>query len=158
MLTFNINCLGLPTETQPDSQLVQTLLKNYDEQRWVNDPTGGAALSAREEGLRWSMVLTASKGLGISVLVTVRGEGSKRYKELVSVGDESNLDQFVRTESDIIAPLGSFVPPDIALKAVEDFFLKPSEASTRLAWIRTSSLKYPEPDDKTVPTAPVIVG
>jgi hypothetical protein len=152
MLTFNINCLGLPTETKSDSQVVQSLLRNYDEQRWVSSPTGGAALSAKEDGLRWSMVITASKDLGLSVLATVRGQDGKRYREMVSVGDPTMLDQFVRTECDIIAPVGSFVTPEIALAAVEDFFKEPSEPTSRVQWVDTKDLAFPEPDDRTVPT------
>lgn len=156
MTTFNINCLGLPTSTEPNPELFRRLLLAYDEELWVTHPSGGAALSAKEDGLRWSLVLTASKGLGISLLATVRGQQGKRYRELTSVGEDSKLGQFVRTECDIIASLGSFVRPEIALMAVEDFFEAPSEPSSRLRWIATSELAFPEPDDKSIPQAPAI--
>lgn len=51
----------------------------------------------------------------------------------------------MRTGQDVLVPVGSFVTPQLALCAIEDFLKNPRALSPRLEWTNTSTLNYPLP-------------
>jgi hypothetical protein len=144
MYKFTINFQGEPVRETPDLDHYRDALMNFDEGRWYADG-GGASFSAKtESGVRCSLILVPHPGKGISLLASVPGTGGKKRVEFVSTSDVTRINEFVRTFEDVVVPLGSFVTPEQAYWAVEDYFKNPEALSKRLEWTPTSSLDFPE--------------
>ena len=119
---------------------------NFDEEAWYGKSSGGAGFVAQEPGSpSWSLILNPQRGHGISLLTTVYSPGQRFGDELVSVGDLARMHEFVTTGQEVVVPLGSFVTPQQAWLAIEDFCANPRIASRRLQWLATSELEYPLP-------------
>ena len=143
-MKFEINFLDLPTHEQPDLDAYKHALMNFDEEAWYGKSTGGAGFVAHEAGSpSWSLVLNPQRGRGISLLTTVYSPTERFGDELVSVATPEKMDEFVTTGQEVVVPSGSFVTPEQAWFAIEDFCANPRVASPRLHWMSTDKLEYP---------------
>ena len=63
-----------------------------------------------------------------------------RYRVIAQYGQPGKL----KAGDEVTVPEGSFVTPEQALQAIEDFCRDPRIASPRLRWVRTRDLDYPD--------------
>ena len=146
MTRFAINFLSRPTDRVPALDAYKAALLNYDEDAWAVSQHGGANFSAiTDDGVRLSLVLTAEKGKGITLSTTVRGVNGRKREGFTSVGDAQRMGEFVKTGDEFYVPAGSFITPEQAWFAVEDFCTNPEVASPRVHWVPTGTLTFPSP-------------
>ncbi len=134
---FDITFLDLPADSEGSPERYRDHFLNFDRHAW-RQGGGGSFVYIDDDASRWSIVAeTLGKDLGIACLYSGGG------KEFVTVAHRSKLDRFIE-EDNIYLPEGSFLSPDKAWLAVEDFLRDPKKRSSRVEWIETSELTWPE--------------
>jgi len=144
MSEFCINLLDYHTASPPELEKYAELFLRYDPVRWNVGSGGGSFVYVDDAANKWALVLTHAAGLGFSLFFNARLAGAKRSTEFISVGNPALINDFCNIEDGIILPRGSFVGPADAWKAVEDFAAAPAVKSSRLTWVSTSDLNWPE--------------
>ena len=144
MRTFTINFLGEPVHQTPNLDHYRDSLSNFDERLWYSEGGGASFATKTDAGVRCTLLLVPERGRGLSLLANVPGTGVKKRVEFVSTANAAKINEFMRTYEDIVVPVGSFVTPEQAWWAVQDYLKNPEALSARLTWTNTASLNYPE--------------
>ena len=152
---FHIHFQHEPASTVPNLALYRGRLLEFDPADWYVESGSGALFRATiEGGIVSTLVLSPEAGRGISLArelcQSIPQPASKRVKRifsLVSVGNAATINEFLLDGDEWIHPVGSYVTPEQAWWAIEDFFAAPMQASPRLEWIETDSLDYPDPHE-----------
>lgn len=122
----------------------------YDPSQWAAG--GGSFVFLDEAGGRWTLLVTQHDEYGISLLY---GAGpwppprapaalSGNREEFISVGKKQAMNDFENIYDEIILPVGSFLAPQEAWLAVEDFIESPTTKSTRINWVASKTLAWPK--------------
>ena len=126
MRTFTINFLGEPVHQTPNLDHYRDSLLSSDQRLWYADGGGASFAAKTAAGVRCTLVFVSQRGHGLSLLANVPGSGAKKRVEFVSTSDALKINEFMRT---LVAPVGSFVAPEHAWWAVEDYFKNPEALS-----------------------------
>ncbi|EDF8719705.1 hypothetical protein GYD59_001584 [Salmonella enterica] len=59
-----------------------------------------------------------------------------------SVYDKDKMNTIVDADTEQFIPLGSCLPPDIALAVIEDFFKDPQNRSSKVEWVNADDLDW----------------
>jgi hypothetical protein len=147
-MKFTIYFLGDEVQNTPQPDRYRDALLSFDQDAWYEQSSGGASFAAKEEGRgRCTLTISPERGQGLSLLATVPGVAGGRAQEFASTTNPSRMNEFLRTGQDIPVPVGSFVTPEQAWWAIEDYLANPGVLSPRLNWTNTSTLSYPLPQD-----------
>ena len=125
---FHITFHGQPATSDASPERYRDHFLKFDRHAWQQGG-GGSFVYIDDDGSRWSVVAESlGRDLGVACLFSGGGE------EFITVGNRSRLDRFIEDDN-IHLPEGSFLPPDKAWLAVEDFLREPKKRSSWVEWI-----------------------
>lgn len=113
---------------------------NYDPAKWNEEGDGGLHFADESEEIRYSLIVAHYADLGFSLWQTTSLK--KKSATMISVNKPVAIGEFVEVD-DFNIPLGSFLPPEDAWLAVEDFLHEPRHPSKRIEWIASDELPWP---------------
>jgi hypothetical protein len=141
MKGFAINFMDFPTDFSPTPEKYKNFFLEYNQSQWDNASAGGSFVYIDEQGKRWTLIAISNENKGISLLA----KNPETNQEVISVAEADLMNDFVEAEDEIMLPLGSFIKPEKAWLAVEDFLNNPTQKSHKITWLETDKLDWPEP-------------
>lgn len=116
----------------------------YAPEKWMAGTGDGVFSFVSDLGVSCDLSILESRKYGISVIYSIRRPGEKRGEEYYSVSDMEKINDVEDVGDDQFAPVGSFLPPQKAWLALEDFFNNPLCKSDRIKWISSDEIAWPD--------------
>jgi len=117
---------------------------DYTPEKWMDGSGDGVFSFVSDLGDSCNLSILESREYGISVRYNIRKPGERRGEEYYSVSDLKKINNFEDVGDDQFAPVGSFLPPQNAWLALEDFFNSPLFKSDRIQWINSDEISWPD--------------
>lgn len=140
MSEFSVVFLGEGPVTSPTPSDYAPHFLGFSALEWRRGG-GDAVFSFIQDGLSLAALVVLHDGGGG---LSVRHDLARERRAFYSVADADRMNEIVDVGDDQFAPLGSFVSPLSAWKAIEDFFQRPLEKSARLSWMDAQEIVWPE--------------
>ncbi|NWE20410.1 hypothetical protein [Pseudomonas sp. P7548] len=139
-------CIFLDHELDADPALrfYADFFLNYQPSKWQKGGGDGVFSFVSDDGYKAQLCVLESKGLGISVRYNLRAAGEREGVEFYSVGQPEKMNRVEDFGDDQWVPAGSFLAPMKAWLAVEDFFHHPLEKSSRMGWLSSHEICWPD--------------
>lgn len=120
----------------------QDLFLEYNSKKWQRG--SGDAVFSYSGGCeeKSSLSFIECKDCGISARFNSRIGDAIREEEYYSVGAVDKMNLIKDVGDDQFVPVGSFVSPEQAWMAVEDFFEKPMVKPSRIEWIDSEKIDW----------------
>lgn len=116
----------------------------YTPEKWMGTSGDGVFSFVSDSGDKCDLSILESREYGISVSYNIRRPGEKRGEGYYSVSDIKKINDVEDVGDDQFAPVGSFLPPQEAWLALEDFFKSPLCKSDRIKWINSDEIAWPD--------------
>lgn len=97
-----------------------------------------------DSGDQCDLSVLESEKYGISVRYNIKKSGERRGGEFYSVNELEKINDIEDVGDDQFAPVGSFLKPQEAWLALEDFFNDPLQKSDRVKWISSNEIAWPD--------------
>lgn len=117
---------------------------DYAPEKWMGGTGDGVFAFVSDSGDSCDLSILESRKYGISVSYNIRRSGEKRGGAYYSVGNMGKVNDVEDVGDDQFAPVGSFLPPQEAWLALEDFFNNPLCKSGRIKWISADEIAWPD--------------
>lgn len=142
---FMCDFLDVAMDGRPENKLYENYFLNYEPQQWKAGGGGGFFKYFDGKGLLYSLLVTDDSRYGI-MLSYERWDNNKNraIKTWYSVGDEHSLNQTVENDDYFKMPLGTYLEPEKAWFAVEDFLSNPVLISKAIQWIDANDVLWPD--------------
>lgn len=117
---------------------------SYNSENWSEDG-GGSLQYFTDDNQVISLIILHNPRYGIILSFDGYDEVKERTVfNYYSVGCIDKISDFKDVGDDQFYPIGSFLKPEIAWLAVEDFFKNPLKLSEQIEWINSEDLNWPE--------------
>ncbi len=143
MSSFECYFLDCEVDTAPDLRSYADFFLNYQPSLWRRGGGDGVLTYTSDSGDTADLTVLESESLGISVRYNIRSGGVRKGHEYYSVANLETINRVEDVGDDQFAPLGSFLKPETAWQAVEDFFANPLEKSEWIEWINSDEVAWP---------------
>ena len=141
---FHCNFLDWATNNSSDPEKYKDHFLNYDPQKWLAGSGGGAFTYRDDEFADCTIIALENPKYGIMFMYNLRRKGDKKGEGWLTVGNVELINQIEDVGDDQFFPLGSFVTPEEAWLALEDFFKHPTEKPKRVKWVNVDDVEWPE--------------
>lgn len=131
-------------DINPDPQAYAEFFLNYQSSKWQKGSGDGVFSYISDEGDKSELSVLENKELGISVRYNIRISGERTGAEFYSVGTLNKINVVKNCGDDQFVPEGSFLKPDVAWLAVEDFLKNPRVKSVRITWLNSDDISWPD--------------
>ncbi len=131
-------------DSNPSLEKYKDYFLKYDPEVWSCGAGDGVFDVRFENGDNATLSVLEGRKLGISVRYNFRKFNDSQGQEFYSVGSKKQINVIKDVGDDQFAPVGSFLEPEQAWLAVEDFFNNPRQKSSRIQWIAADQINWPE--------------
>ena len=122
----------------------QKYFLQYDPDEWAEEG-GGSLQYFSDESNVISLVILQNTKYGIMLSYDCYNKTNKQtLQDCYSVGNSEKLNIIEDVGDEEFFPVGSFLKPEQAWLAVEDFFSDPTKISDRIEWIASDQIEWPE--------------
>lgn len=140
MAQFKCFFLDHALDTEPDLRFYAEFFLNYQPSLWQNGGGDGVFSFISDAGDKADLSVLENTHLGISVRYNFRAAGERKGVEFYAMGHPAKMHLIEDCGDDQFVPAGSFLPPEKAWLAVEDFFTQPLDKSRRVEWVSSAGL------------------
>lgn len=144
MFKFKCFFLDNAVSTVPQLESYADFFLHYQPSKWQIGSGDGVFSFVSNEGDRYDLFVLENPDLGISVRSNSRCRADTEGHEFYSVAFHEKIHQIVDAGDEQFAPAGSFLKPEVAWLAVEDFFNDPQQKSERIQWIASNDIVWPD--------------
>ena len=142
MFKFNCYFLDQDLDNAPSPEKYRDFFLKYDPDSWSSGAGDGVFDARFENGDVATLSVLEEHSLGISVRFNFRRSGERSSQEYYSVGNHKEINNVDNVGDDQFLPIGSFLKPEQAWLAVEDFFENPCEKSNRIEWMSSDEIEW----------------
>ena len=140
MSKFYCHFLDQALGVNPKLENYSDFFLNYHPSKWKIGCGDGVFSFENEDGDSAVLSVIESEIYGISVRYNFRKGGQKENHEFYSVSDRQMMNQVEDVGDDQFVPVGSFLKPNLAWLAVEDFLENPLQKSVRIDWANSKDI------------------
>ncbi len=144
MSVFKVYFLGRDVDDDPEPASYADFFLNYQSSVWQEGGGDGVFSFNSDMGDVSDLSVLESEQHGICVRYNIKKNGMRKGREFYAVGDSDALDRIEDVGDDQFAPIGSFLTPELAWLVIEDFFANPLEKSSRIQWVSSDDIKWPD--------------
>lgn len=144
MSKFSCYFLDHEIDVSPALESYADFFLSYQSSKWQKGCGDGVFSFVSDSGDKCELSVLENGKFGISVRYNIRRAGENKGGEYFSVGVQEKINQIEDAGEDQFVPIGSFLKPETAWLAVEDFFDNPTQKSGRIEWINSDDISWPE--------------
>ncbi|NVJ90935.1 MAG: hypothetical protein HWE34_04720 [Methylocystaceae bacterium] len=145
MTQFHSTFYSIGKGSELNASVFKEYFVNYQPEIW-NEDGGGSLQYFGEDKVETTLLFIHNPNLGILLSYNQYDNAkNKTICDFYSVGIREKIELIEDIGDDEFYPIGSFLNPQQAWLAVEDFFADPAQKSERIEWISSDKIQWPEP-------------
>ena len=136
--------LDLPIDSDRSLSRLEPYFLQYDQEQWRKG-SGGGLLQIEIDGIEYSLTIGEDPRFGILLEYSIkRGAGKPGWESWYSVGKMQLMNDFEETPTEMVMPVGAYIAPADAWKAVQEFDANPEFLPASVQWLASASISWPE--------------